>query len=115
MIRFFKKIGTVAVVSLTLSIGFVSTASSETTLSARNVYSLCTTEDMDWINFCNGLIQGYADYAVLTGNACIPSGTTRTTMITIFTDQLPDSQAYKNNYPALAAAEEILSRVYSCR
>ena len=115
MKQFYNKISIILAVSFTITAGFTSTASSETSLSARNVYSLCTTEDMDWINFCNGLIQGYADYTVLTGNACIPSGTTRTTMITIFTDQLPDSQAYKNNYPALAAAEEILSRVYSCR
>ena len=113
MIRVFKKISTVAVVSLTFAVGLVSTASSETTLSSRNVYSLCTTEDMDWINFYDGLIQDYADYAVLTGNACIPSGTT-TTMITILqTNYLIVRN--KNNYPALAAAEEILSRVYSCR
>ena len=115
MIRVFKRISKVAVVSLTVAVGLVSTASSETTLSARNAYSLCTTEDMDWINFCNGLIQGYADYAVLSGNACIPSGTTRTTMITIYTDRLPNSQAYKNNEPALMAAVEILSRAYACR
>ena len=109
MIRFFKKISTMAAVSLTLAVGFVSTANSETTLSARNAYSLCTTEDMDWINFCNGLIQGYADYA------CIPSGTTRTTLITIYIDRLPSSQAYNNNESALVAAVEILSRAYACR
>ena len=115
MIRVFKRISTVAVVSLTFAVGLVSTASSETTLSARNVHSLCTTEDMDWINFCNGLIQGYADYAVLADYACIPSGTTRTTLITIYTDRLPSSQAYNNNESALAAAVEILSRAYACR
>ena len=115
MIRFFKKISTMAAVSLTLAVGFVSTANSETTLSARNAYSLCTTEDMDWINFCNGLIQGYADYASLSGNACFPTGTTRTTLITIYIDRLPSSQAYNNNESALVAAVEILSRAYACR
>ena len=94
---------------------FASSSSGDTFLSARNAHTLCTTAATQWVDFCNGLIQGYADYAVLTGNACIPSGTTRTTMITIYTDRLPGSQAYKNNEPALMAAVEILSRAYSCR
>ena len=115
MNKYCKNLSTMLAVSFTIIAGFTTAASSDTSLSARNAYSLCTTEDMDWINFCNGLIQGYADYAVLSGNACIPSGTTRTTMITIYTDRLPSSQAYKNNEPALMAAVEILSRAYACR
>ena len=66
-------------------------ARAETVLYSRNVYSLCTQEDMDWINFCNGLIQGYADYVVLAGASCIPAGTTRTTLITIFIDGFRDN------------------------
>ena len=115
MNKYFKKVSMILAVSLTMMAGFTTTASSETTLSARNAYSLCTTEDMDWINFCNGLIQGYADYASLSGNACFPTGTTRTTLITIYTDRLPSSQAYNNNDSALVAAVEILSRAYACR
>ncbi len=115
MNKYCKKLSTILAVSFTLIAGFTTAASSETTLSARNAYSLCTKEDMDWINFCNGLIQGYADYASLSGNACFPTGTTVTTLITIYTDRLPNSQAYKNNEPALMAAVEILSRTYSCR
>ena len=110
-----KKISTMLAVSFTLIAGFTTTASSDTSLSARNAYSLCTTAAEQWVDFCNGLIQGYADYAVLSGNACIPPGTTRTTMITIYTDRLPSSQAYKNNETALVAAVEILSRAYACR
>ena len=115
MNKHYKKIITMLAFSVTLISGFTTTAVSDTSLSARNAYSLCTTEDMDWINFCNGLIQGYADYASLSGNACFPTGTTRTTLITIYTDRLPRSQAYKSNESALVAAVEILSRAYSCR
>ena len=84
------------------------------TLSSRNAYSLCTTADMDWINFCNGLIQGYVDSLVLTGVICIPAGTSRTTMITLYTDRLPRTQAFSNDEPALAAAIEVFSRLYPC-
>ena len=85
------------------------------TLSSRNAHSLCTTADMDWINFYNGLIQGYADFVVLSGTACIPSGTTRSTMITLYTDRLPSTQAFSKDEPALAAAIEIFSRLYPCQ
>jgi len=84
------------------------------TLSSKNAHSLCTTSDMDWINFCNGLIQGYADFVVLSGAACIPVGTTRTTLITLYTDRLPSTQAFSKDEPALAAAIEIFSRLYPC-
>lgn len=89
-------------------------ARAETVLYSRNVYSLCTQEDMDWINFCNGLIQGNADYVVLAGASCIPAGTTRTTLITIFIDRLPSSSAYSNDKPALEAVIEVFSRIYPC-
>ena len=86
----------------------------ETVLTSRNAYSLCNTTASHWVDFCNGLIQGYAEYAVLSGNACIPAGTTRTTLITIYTDRLPQTNAYSKNEPAIMAAVEVLGRAYPC-
>ena len=99
-----------------LTVGlFAYQASAETTvLSSKNAHSLCTTEAPHWVDFCNGLIQGYADYASLSGPACIPTGTTRTTMITLYINFLPQSAAYKQNDSALQAAAEILGKAYPC-
>ena len=86
-----------------------------TVMYSRNAYDVCMTPDMNWINFCNGLVQGYAEMAILSGVACIPNGTTRTTLVTIFTDRLPITQAYRRNDPALVAAMEVFRVVYACR
>jgi len=89
-------------------------AGSDTILSSQNAYALCTQEVSHWIDFCNGLIQGYADYLGLAGEACIPNGTSRTTMITLFTDRLPSTSAYSSDEPAFVAAIEVFSRIYPC-
>ena len=102
---------------LTLFIlGIGTTAKAEgVALATKNAVSICTTADIDWVNFCNGLIQGYADIAVLSGTACIPTGTTRTAMVTLFTDEaMKRTTAYQNDEPAVAAAMELFSKVYPC-
>ena len=49
---------------------FANQASAESTvLSSKGAHALCTTEATHWVDFCNGLIQGYADYASLSGAA----------------------------------------------
>tara|TARA_B100000900_G_C20293091_1_gene598986 strand:+ start:251 stop:577 length:327 start_codon:yes stop_codon:yes gene_type:complete len=94
---------------------FANQASAESTiLSSKSAHSLCTSGVMHWVDFCNGLIQGYADYASLSGAACIPTGTTRTTMITVYINFLPQSDAYKQGESALQAAVEILGKAYPC-
>ena len=51
----------IAILSVVL---FTNQASAESTvLSSKGAHSLCTTEATHWVDFCNGLIQGYADYA----------------------------------------------------
>lgn len=102
----------IAILSVVL---FSNQASAESTvLSSKGAHSLCTTEATHWVDFCNGLIQGYADYANLSGAACIPKGTTRTTMITVYINFLAQSDAYKNDDSALQAAVEILGKAYPC-
>ena len=95
-------------------ITFSTTVIADTVLSSRDAHELCTTAEMHWVDFCNGLIQGYADFLTAAEIACFPSGTTRTTLVTIFTDQLPNTQAYADDDLALLAAVEIFGRVYQC-
>ena len=104
----------ISIGTITLSFDDKMAYAQETALTSKNTYSLCTTTASHWVDFCNGLRQGYADYAVLYGNACIPAGTTRTTLITIYTDRLPQTNAYSKNEPAIMAAVEVLARVFPC-
>ena len=87
-------------------------AEADTILSSQNGCALCTQEISHWIDFCNGLIRGYADHLGLAGEACIPNGTSRTTMITLFTDRLPSTSAYSSDKPAFVAAIKDFFRGY---
>ena len=108
----FAKIATL--MPFLLSIGTAAQADG-TVLATRNAISICTTADEDWINFCNGLFQGYADVAVLSGNVCIPAGTTRTAMVALFTGgAMIETTAYQNDEPALVGALKLFRRVYPC-
>ena len=84
-------------------------------IRTQNAYSVCTKPDMDWINFCNGLMQGYADYVLLTGQACIPPAVTKTQLVTLFTGKLIKiTESYKNDRPALEGAVEVFALAYPC-
>ena len=98
-----------------LLLGSVSICLSQaTTLEPKEAIRVCNLPHEHWINFCNGLMQGFADYAVLSGNACIPTGTTRTTMVTLFADLKTDGVNFKDDDPALITANKLLKKYYSC-
>lgn len=93
----------------------LSAASQKNIIRTQNAYSVCTKPDMDWINFCNGLMQGYADYVLLTGQACIPPAVTKTQLVTLFTGKLIKiTESYKNDRPALEGAVEVFALAYPC-
>ena len=43
----------------------------------------CTRADESWISFCNGYIQAAVDGLRQGDGVCIPSGTTRTDLVTV--------------------------------
>jgi len=78
--------------------------------------ALCLRPEPHWQDFCNGLVQGYAEHAVLTGKACIPPGTTRRRLVEVFTG--PDvvvSTGYIDDLPAYETALEMFIRHFPCR
>ena len=98
-----------------LFLGSVSVCLSQaTTLETKEAIRVCNLPQEHWINFCNGLMQGFADYAVLSGNACIPVGTTRTTMVTLLAGLKTDGVNFKDSDPALITANKLLKKYYGC-
>ena len=63
---------------------------------------------------CNEGGKVYVDFASLANAACIPIGTTRTTLVTVYINFLPQSEVYETDGPALQAALEILGKAYPC-
>ena len=47
----------------------------------------CTTADMHWVDFCNGLVRGVHDLGAALGIGCSPAGTTRTKLVEHLTVQ----------------------------
>lgn len=80
-----KTLVTIALMSaMVVNIAAAFASRAESVLSARDLFDACTRADMDWINFCNGFMQASNDYAVRSGIACTPTGTTRTRLVEIF-------------------------------
>ena len=89
--------------------------SNDNILRTQNAYSICTKPDMDWINFCNGLIQGYSEYIILSNQACIPVGVTRTQLVTVFTGKLMKmTKAFQSDLPAIEGAKQVFKLAYPC-
>ena len=102
----------VLIASLLIIIAHIS-FDSENVFRTQNALQICTRSNANWVSFCNGLMQGYADYVMLVGLACLPQGVTRTELVELFAaDQILETTAYKNNDAALAAASEIFAAAY---
>lgn len=84
-------------------------------MSTYDAIDVCTRADMDWISFCNGLMQGYADVIYAIDPNCIPDGTTRIQLSDIFTGPvIYNTESYKNNDSAVNAALEVFMYTFNC-
>lgn len=84
-------------------------------MRTADAVALCLRREREWIDFCNGLAQGYAEHAILTGLVCIPFGTTRRELVEVFTG--PDvvvSTGFIDNLPAIETSVEMFIRHFPC-
>ena len=88
----------------------------EAILRTADAVALCLRREREWIDFCNGLVQAYAEHAILRGAACIPFGVSRRDLVDVFTG--PDvvvSTGYVDNLPAIETAVEMFVRHFPCK
>lgn len=94
-----------------------SLAGAEGAMTAAELEETCTRVDDLSISFCNGYAQGVTDFLELSGGACIPPDTTRTTIVTII-DRSTFSRiregAIPPDTPALSVAIAVLEAVFPC-
>lgn len=98
-----------------LSMSGRASMSPEMFLRTGDAVSLCLRNEPQWMDFCNGLMQGYADIAIVTGKACIPFGTSRRELVEIFTS--PDvvmTTGYIDDLAAYETAMEVFIKNFPC-
>ena len=89
--------------------------SPEFLLGTQEVVQLCLSQNDTWKNFCNGLIQGYAEFANFTVRSCIPSGTKRRSLVEIFIQpEIVVFNGYIDDWPAIDSAAEIFAKYFPC-
>jgi hypothetical protein len=87
----------------------------EFALRTGETIALCLRQDPQIVSFCNGLVQGYAEYAVLSGKVCIPPGTGWRDLVDVFTaPEVVVTTGYIDNLPALETALEMFISRYPC-
>lgn len=88
---------------------------SESYLHTTDAVALCLRRDAQWQDFCNGLMQGYADYAVVEGKVCLPLGITRQELVEIFTSpEIVVTTGYIDDWPALTTAVQLFIQHFPC-
>ena len=106
-----KKILLSLVIAIILFIPLES-KSNDFKLSTKDWYDVCTRADMDWVNFCNGYIQGVVDSFSST-EFCPNSSATRANMVTLVDTFLTRNPEYKVG-DAFDKVRNILKLSYPC-
>ena len=107
-----KKVLLGLVIALMLFIPLES-KSNDFKLSTKDWHEACTRVDMDWVNFCNGYIQGVVD-SLSSTEFCPNSSATRANLVTIVDNFLTRNPEYKVG-EAFGKIRNILKLSYPCK
>ncbi len=84
-------------------------------LRTGDAVAVCLRDQPQWVDFCNGLVQGYAEYVVINQKACIPAGTSRRELVAVFTaPEVVVTTGFIDDWPAFDTAVEMFIRHYPC-
>lgn len=74
----------------------------------------CTRPNESWISFCNGYIQAAVDNLRVPGRVCLPSGTSRTDLVTLTEKAITATPALRS-MNAFDAVNLVIAKAYPCR
>ena len=84
-------------------------------LRTGDAVALCLRRERQSQDFCNGLVQGYADYVVIRKKACIPATITPQELVAVFAGpHVVVSTGYIDDLPAFETAVEMFIRHFPC-
>ncbi|RWB66809.1 Rap1a/Tai family immunity protein [Mesorhizobium sp.] len=84
-----------------------------TQMTGAGFSSACTRANESWIGFCNGYIQAAVDSVQKSDGICIPSGTTRTELVTLVEKAITGSDQLKA-LNANEAVHLVMRQSYPC-
>lgn len=82
-------------------------------MSGASFSNACTKADESWISFCNGYIQAVIDGLRKEDNVCLPTGTTRTEIVTIAEREITSSKRLQK-MNAQDAVRLVVRQHYQC-
>jgi len=74
----------------------------------------CTRASESWISFCNGYIQAAVDSLEAPGAICLPSGTSRTDLVTL-AERVISATPELRSMNAFDAVNLVIAKAYPCR
>lgn len=83
-------------------------------MTGADISKACTTLDMSWVEFCNGYIQAVVDNLREGDKVCLPSGATRTDLVTVAEKEITGSKRLRA-MNAHDAVFSVLKLYYPCR
>ncbi|AZO10569.1 hypothetical protein EJ074_16595 [Mesorhizobium sp. M3A.F.Ca.ET.080.04.2.1] len=86
---------------------------SSTQMTGAGFSEACTRANESWISFCNGYIQAAVDSVGKRDGICIPSGTTRTELVTVVEKAITGSDQLKA-LNANEAVHFVMRKSYPC-
>ena len=102
--------------AIILTVFFPATAfslDSEMQMTGGQFSSACTRAEEAWISFCNGYIQAVIDNLRESDGVCLPTGTTRTDLVTVAERDITASSELRQ-MNAHDTFRTVLRRVYPC-
>jgi len=85
-----------------------------TLLFTKDVAFHCTEPTSEMKQYCDGLIQGYSDFAVMSDTVCIPPEVKSRDLANAFSTYIESTEAFKVDKPALFGAVEVFRTLYPC-
>ena len=84
-------------------------------LRTGDAVALCLRRERQWQDFCNGLVQGYADYVVIRKKACVPATVTPQELVAVFAGpHVVVSTGYIDDLPAFETAVVLFISHFPC-
>ena len=108
---------TLSILTLVLCLGVATSGfaiDSKMQMSGAGFSNACKRADENWVSFCNGYIQAVIDSVREDDRVCLPTGTTRTDVVTIMENEISASSQLRA-MNALDAVRSVLGRFYPCR
>lgn len=109
-----RKIAVLVIASTVMSTSTTFALDASMQMTGASFLNACSRADESWISFCNGYVQAAVDSLREGDGVCMPSGTTRTAIVTVVHRSIATS-AELQAANGLDAVRTVMQMNYACR